>query len=76
MNVDGQNYRTIWLSSDGATVQVIDQRRLPHEFITTELRTVDDAVDAICEHDRTRGAAHRRDCRLWSGARAARGSFR
>ena len=47
MNVDGQNYRTIWLSSDGATVQVIDQRRLPHEFITTQLRTVDDAVDAI-----------------------------
>jgi methylthioribose-1-phosphate isomerase len=47
MNVDGHNYRTIWLSSDGATVQVIDQRRLPHEFITTQLRTVDDAVDAI-----------------------------
>ena len=47
MKVDGQNYRTIWLSDDGVTVQVIDQRRLPHEFITTQLRTVDDAVDAI-----------------------------
>src|SRR5258708_12989371 len=47
MNVDGQNYRTIWLSGDGTTVQVIDQRRLPHEFITTQLRTVEDAVDAI-----------------------------
>jgi methylthioribose-1-phosphate isomerase len=47
MKVDGHNYRTIWLSDDHSTVQVIDQRRLPHEFITTSLRTVDDAVDAI-----------------------------
>ncbi len=47
MNVDGQHYRTIWLSEDGVTVEVIDQRRLPHEFITTQLRTVEDAVDAI-----------------------------
>ncbi len=47
MNVDGRHYRTIWLSDDGATVQVIDQRRLPHEFITLPLRTLDDAVCAI-----------------------------
>jgi methylthioribose-1-phosphate isomerase len=47
MNVDGQNYRTIWLSEDHATVQVIDQRRLPHEFTTRQLRTVNDAVEAI-----------------------------
>src|SRR5665213_505572 len=47
MNVDGHHYRTIWLSDDRATVQVIDQRRLPHEFITRQLRTVNDAVEAI-----------------------------
>jgi len=47
MNVDGQPYRTIWLSDDGAAVCVIDQRRLPHQFVTAQLRTLDDAVMAI-----------------------------
>jgi methylthioribose-1-phosphate isomerase len=49
MNVDGQSYRTIWLGHDGVTVCVIDQRRLPHEFITTQLRTLDEAVLAITD---------------------------
>jgi methylthioribose-1-phosphate isomerase len=47
MNVDGHPYRTIWLSEDHVTVQVIDQRRLPHEFSTRQLHTVNDAVAAI-----------------------------
>ncbi len=47
MNVDGQPYRTIWRAGDGRTVEIIDQTRLPHEFVTVALRTVDDAVHAI-----------------------------
>src|SRR5580693_169324 len=47
MNVNGRAYRTIWLADDGMTVRVIDQRRLPHEFVTLDLRTLDDALIAI-----------------------------
>jgi methylthioribose-1-phosphate isomerase len=47
VNVDGKPYRTIWPGADGCTVEIIDQTRLPHEFVTVVLRTVDDAVHAI-----------------------------
>jgi methylthioribose-1-phosphate isomerase len=47
VNVGGTAYRTIWLGDDGRTVEIIDQTRLPHEFVTVELRTSDDAVTAI-----------------------------
>ena len=47
MNVNGKPYRTIWPGRDGRTVEIIDQTRLPHEFVTVVLRTVDDAVHAI-----------------------------
>ncbi len=47
MNVDGKPYRTIWPGANGCTVEIIDQTRLPHEFVTVVLRTVDDAVHAI-----------------------------
>ncbi len=47
MNVDGKPYRTIWPGGDGRTVEIIDQTRLPHEFVTVVLRTPDDAVHAI-----------------------------
>jgi methylthioribose-1-phosphate isomerase len=47
VNVDGKPYRTIWQREDDRTVEIIDQTRLPHEFVTVVLRTVDDAVHAI-----------------------------
>jgi methylthioribose-1-phosphate isomerase len=47
MNVDGKPFRTIWLAADGETVEIVDQTRLPHEFVTIRLRTVDDAAHAI-----------------------------
>jgi methylthioribose-1-phosphate isomerase len=47
LNVGDRAYRTIWLREDGRTVEVIDQTRLPHEFVTVTLRTRDDAVHAI-----------------------------
>jgi len=47
MNINGTPYRTIWLGADGWTIEIIDQTRLPHEFVIVELKTVDDAARAI-----------------------------
>jgi methylthioribose-1-phosphate isomerase len=47
MNIDGKHYRTIWLNGDGATVEIIDQTKLPHRFETVTLRALDDAARAI-----------------------------
>jgi methylthioribose-1-phosphate isomerase len=47
MKVGNTHYRTIVLGSDGFSVDVIDQTRLPHEFAVLNLRSVDDAVFAI-----------------------------
>ena len=49
MKVDGKDMRPIWLDEDGQTVQVIDQRQLPHEFVVLDLTTVDDVIMAIQE---------------------------
>jgi methylthioribose-1-phosphate isomerase len=48
MRVNGKPFRTIWID-DSKQVQIIDQTRLPHEFITTSLNTVDDAAIAIAD---------------------------
>jgi methylthioribose-1-phosphate isomerase len=47
MQVDGNAYRTIWRSRDETRVAIIDQTRLPHEFVTIELATLADAASAI-----------------------------
>ena len=47
MNIDGKSYRTIWLASDGWSVDIIDQTRLPHELAILTLKTLDDAAQAI-----------------------------
>ncbi|MEH6527234.1 MAG: S-methyl-5-thioribose-1-phosphate isomerase [Sneathiella sp.] len=47
MKVDGENYRSIWLSEDGWSVDIIDQTKLPHEFVIAKLTTVEEAADAI-----------------------------
>ncbi|BBP00047.1 S-methyl-5-thioribose-1-phosphate isomerase [Sulfuriferula nivalis] len=47
MNINGVPYRTIWRSSDGKAVEVIDQTRLPHEFVTVRLENVADVANAI-----------------------------
>jgi methylthioribose-1-phosphate isomerase len=39
--------RPIWLDEPAGDVRVIDQRRLPHEFATLALETVDDVIHAI-----------------------------
>lgn len=55
MNVHGAPYRTIWVGDDGRSVHIIDQTRLPHEFVTRTLNTVADAAEAI-RNMRVRGA--------------------
>src|SRR5579864_6301998 len=46
MKVSGTHFRTIWMTESG-TVRVIDQSRLPFEFVTRDLNTLDDAAHAI-----------------------------
>jgi methylthioribose-1-phosphate isomerase len=47
MKVDGKNIRTIWLDKNEKIVKIIDQRKLPHELVIADLKTVDDAIIAI-----------------------------
>jgi len=47
MSDDATFSRPIWLDTDGETVCVIDQRRLPHELQVLRLNTVDDVIFAI-----------------------------
>ena len=45
MKIEGKEYRTIWFENN--FVKIIDQTKLPHKFIIKELKTFDDAVNAI-----------------------------
>lgn len=47
MNINGKPYRTIWVASDGRSVEIIDQTKLPHELATLRLATLEDAARAI-----------------------------
>jgi methylthioribose-1-phosphate isomerase len=49
MQIDGVPYRTIWVESDGTSVGVIDQTKLPHRFETLRLTTLEEAAVAIEE---------------------------
>ena len=45
MKVNGKAFRTIWF--DNNIVKIIDQTKLPHQFIIKELKTVKDTILAI-----------------------------
>ena len=45
MRIKGKNYRTIWYENN--VVKIIDQTKLPHQFIIKDLKTIKDAVKAI-----------------------------
>ncbi|RVD64840.1 S-methyl-5-thioribose-1-phosphate isomerase, partial [Mesorhizobium sp. M4A.F.Ca.ET.029.04.2.1] len=47
MNVGERHYRTIWLSGDGRSVEIIDQRWLPHEVRIEKIGTVAGIATAI-----------------------------
>ena len=53
MKVGGTPTRTIWLATDrpgdAGTVEIIDQTRLPHEFVTVSLEIMEDAAMAISD---------------------------
>ncbi len=55
MKINGISYRSIWLSDNGWSVKIFDQRRLPWELQIIELTSCDQAVCAIKEMW-TRGA--------------------
>jgi methylthioribose-1-phosphate isomerase len=45
MKIENKEYRTIWFENN--VVKIIDQTKLPHQFIIKELKTVKDAINAI-----------------------------
>jgi methylthioribose-1-phosphate isomerase len=50
MNVNGKHYKTIWVKeTDKKVIQIIDQTRLPHEFIINDLKSVKDVTVSIKE---------------------------
>ena len=50
MNVNGKPYRTIWLKEgEPRTIQIIDQRNLPHEFKIENISSVTEMARAIKE---------------------------
>ena len=55
MKVNGTPYRSIWLNKNGWSADIIDQTRLPHEFIIKTLNNMQDAAEAISVM-RVRGA--------------------
>ena len=49
MNVNGTPFRTIWFHEPESVVRIIDQRRLPHEFVIEDIQTVEQMAAAIRE---------------------------
>ena len=45
MKIEGKEHRTIWF--DNNVVKIIDQTKLPHQFIIKDLKTVKDSINAI-----------------------------
>ena len=49
MRAQGRHWRTIWPAADGRSVEVIDQRVLPHRFTVVRLETAEAAARAIAD---------------------------
>jgi methylthioribose-1-phosphate isomerase len=51
MLINGQHFRTIWVSPEANTdtkvIDVIDQTKLPHEFVVHSVRTLEEMITAI-----------------------------
>lgn len=54
MKINGRHYRSVWPIGEAA-FGIIDQTKLPHEFVTLTLRSAEDAAHAI-RAMQTRGA--------------------
>ena len=46
MKIEGKEYRTIWFDGQNQIVKIIDQTKLPHQFIIKKLTTIKDAIKA------------------------------
>ena len=55
MKIEGKEYRTIWFDEKNQSVKIIDQTKLPHQFIIKDLKTVKNAINAIKDME-VRGA--------------------
>ena len=47
MKIEGKEYLTIWFDEQNQVVKIIDQTKLPHQFIIKDLKTVKDVINAI-----------------------------
>jgi len=47
MKIEGKEYRTIWFDKQSQNVKIIDQTKLPHQFIVKNLKNVKDVINAI-----------------------------
>ena len=45
MRIEGKEDRTIWFDNNG--IKIIDQTKLPHQFIIKDLKRVKDSINAI-----------------------------
>ena len=45
MKIEGKEYSTIWFENN--IVKIIDQTKLPHQFVIKDLKTVKDVINAI-----------------------------
>ncbi len=45
MHINGKKFRTIWFENN--IVKIIDQTKLPHQFIIKDLKTIKDSINAI-----------------------------
>ena len=45
MKINGKSFKTIWFENN--LIKIIDQTKLPHQFIIKDLKTVKDAINAI-----------------------------
>ena len=45
MKIEGKSYKTIWFQNN--LVKIIDQTKLPHQFVIKDLKNVKDAIYAI-----------------------------
>ena len=45
MKIKNKEYRTIWYEND--IVKIIDQTKLPHQFVIKDLKSVKDTINAI-----------------------------
>ena len=45
MRIQGKEYRTIWYENN--VVKIIDQTKLPHQFVIKDLNSVKDVINSI-----------------------------